>query len=55
VANDDVYLTIGALEAGILTKEQAIMALKVKRLYDQLVLKSPAALSRLKYREKFTL
>ena len=55
VANDDVYLTIGALEAGILTREQAIVALKVKKLYDQLVLKSAAALSWLKYREKFTL
>ena len=55
VANDDVYLTIGALEAGILTREQAIAALKVKKLYDQLVLKSAAALSWLKYRENFTL
>jgi len=55
VANDDVYLTLGALEAGILTKEQAIVALKIKKLYDQIVFKSTAALSWLKYREKFTL
>ena len=55
VANDDVYLTIGALEAGILTKEQAIMALRIKKLYDQFILKSAAALSWLQYREKFTL
>ena len=55
VANDDVCLTIGALEAGIFTREQAIAALKVKKLYDQLVLNSAAALSCLKYREKFTL
>ena len=55
VANDDVYLTIGALEAGILTREQAIVALKVKKLYDQFVLKSAAALSWLKYLEKFAL
>ena len=53
VANDDVYLTIGVFESGILTKEQAIEALKVKKLYAQLVLKSAAALSWLKYREKF--
>jgi len=45
VANDDVYVTIGAFEAGILTMEQAIIGLKVKKLYDQLVLKSSAALS----------
>jgi len=55
IANDDVYMTIGALEAGILTREQAITALKVKKLYDQFVLKSAAALSWLKYREKFVL
>ena len=55
VANDDVYLTIGALEAGILTREQAITALKVKKLYNQFVLKSAAALSWLKIRGKFTL
>ena len=53
VANDDVYLTIGVFESGILTKEQAIAALKVKKLYDQLVLKNAAALSWMKYREKF--
>ena len=55
VANDDVYLTIGVFEAGILTKEQVITALKVKRLYDQLVLKSTAVLSWLKYQKKFAL
>jgi len=55
VANDDVYVTIGAFEAGILTREQAITGLKVKKLYDQFVLKSTAALSWLKYRKKLTL
>ena len=55
VANDDVYLTIGAFEAGILTREQAIIAMKVKKLYDQFVLKSAAALSWLKYQYKFAL
>ena len=55
VANDDVYLTIGALETGILTREQAIVALKVKKLYEQFVLKSAAALSWLKYRENYVL
>lgn len=51
VANDDVYTTIGAFEVGILSRKQAIDALKVKKLYDQLVLKSESALSWLKYRE----
>ena len=55
VANDDVYTTIGAFEAGILTREQAITALKVKKLYDQVVLKSVEALSWLQYREKLSL
>ena len=50
VANDDVYLTIGAFESGVLSVDQAIAALKVKKLYDQFVLKSAPALSWLKYR-----
>lgn len=49
VANDDVYTTFTLYSAGILTKEQTINALKVKRLYNQLVLTSTKALSYLKY------
>jgi hypothetical protein len=55
VANDDVYATLSAFEAGILTKEQTITALKIKKLYDQFVLKSAEALLLLQYQESFTL
>ena len=55
VANDDVYVTIGAFEAGILTIEQTIAGLKVKKLFDQLVLKSDQSLSWLKYLDNFVL
>ncbi|MDR1874120.1 MAG: DUF3990 domain-containing protein [Synergistaceae bacterium] len=55
VANDDVYTTIGAFEAGVLSREQTIAALKIKKLYNQFVFKSELALSRLNYREYFML
>ena len=45
VANDDVYTTFNLYAAGVLTKEQALEALKVKKLYNQLVLTSEKALS----------
>ena len=49
VANDDVYTTFTLYSAVILTKEQTIDALKVKKLYNQLVLTSEKALSYLKF------
>lgn len=49
VANDDVYTTFTLYTAGVLTKEQTIEALKVKKLYNQLVLTSEKALSCLKF------
>ena len=49
VANDDVYTTFTLYTSGILTKEQTIEALKIKKLYNQLVLTSPKALSYLKF------
>ncbi|MGN1333931.1 MAG: DUF3990 domain-containing protein [Anaerovoracaceae bacterium] len=45
VANDDVYTTFNLYASGVLTKEQALEALKVKKLYNQLVLTSERALS----------
>ena len=36
VANDDVYTTFTLYTAGVLTKEQTLEALKVKKLYNQL-------------------
>ena len=49
VANDDVYTTFTLYTAGVLTKEQTIEALKVKKLYNQLVLTSEKALGYLKF------
>ena len=49
VANDDVYTTFTLYSAGVLTKEQTIEALKVKKLYNQLVLTSEEALSYLRF------
>lgn len=49
VADDDVYTTFILYSAGILTKEQTVETLKIKKLYNQLVLTSEKALSYLKY------
>lgn len=49
VANDDVYTTFTLYTSGVLTKEQTIDALKVKKLYNQLVLTSTKALGYLKF------
>ena len=44
VANDDVYTTFTLYTAGILTRVQTLAALKVKKLYNQLVITSEQAL-----------
>lgn len=49
VADDDVYTTFTLYTAGVLTKEQTIEALKVKKLFDQLVLTSERALEYLTF------
>lgn len=49
VANDDVYTTFTLYTAGALTKVQTLEALKIKKLYNQLVLTSEKALSYLKF------
>lgn len=49
VANDDVYTTFTLYTVGVLSKEQTIEALKVKKLYNQLVLTSEKALAFLKF------
>lgn len=49
VANDDVYTTFTLYTSGVLTKEQTLEALKIKKLYNQLVLGSEKALSYLKF------
>ena len=49
VANDDVYRTFTLYTAGLLTKEQTLEQLKVKKLYNQLVLATEKALSYLHF------
>ena len=49
VANDDVYTTFTLYSAGALTKEQTLETLKIKKLYNQLVLTSDMALGYLKF------
>lgn len=50
VADDDVYTFFTLYTAGVLSKEQTIEALKVKKLYNQLVLTSEKALAFLKFK-----
>lgn len=50
VANDDVYTTFTLYTSGVLSKEQTLDALKIKRLYNQLVLTSEKALSFLTFK-----
>lgn len=45
VANDDVYTTIAALMAGIIDRPGALAALKVRKLFNQLVFATPEPLS----------
>lgn len=49
VANDDVYTTFTLYSAGVLSKAQTLDALKIKKLYNQLVLSSDKALCYLKF------
>ena len=49
VANDDVYRTLQVYSTGILSKEQALEALKVKKLFDQYVFVTYEAISLLKF------
>ena len=49
VANDDVYRTLQVYSSGLLTKEQAIEALKIKKLFDQYVFATDKALLQLRF------
>ena len=51
VANDDVYRTLQVYAAGLLTKEQALEALKVKKLFDQYVFATDEAIKLLRFVE----
>ncbi len=52
VANDDVYRTIGLYMANILTRDQAIVALKVRELFMQIVFTREKALAHLRFAGK---
>ncbi|MDR0564298.1 MAG: DUF3990 domain-containing protein [Azoarcus sp.] len=49
VANDDIFATFMLYAGGELSKEETINRLKVKNLYNQLVLRSERAISYLKF------
>ena len=49
VANDDVYQTLQLYLSGLYSEEQALSALKIKKLYDQYVFASELSLKALKF------
>lgn len=49
VANDDVYRTIQVYLSGLLSKEQALEMLKIKKLFDQYVFATNKALQKLHF------
>lgn len=49
VADDDVYTTFALYQAGVLSKEQTIETLKIKKLYNQMVFTTENALSFLNF------
>ena len=49
VANDTIYRKFVAYEEGILTKEETIARLKVKKLYNQMTFATEEALGELRY------
>ena len=49
VANDDFYRTLQVYSAGLLTKKQALEALKIKKLFDQYVFATNKAIKLLKF------
>lgn len=55
VADDDVYTTFTLYAAGVLSKDQTLEALKIKKLYNQLVLTTEKAISYLTFAGTLTL
>jgi hypothetical protein len=49
VANDTVYNTLIAFETGVLSKEETLVRLKIRKLYNQMTFKTERALSFLRY------
>ncbi len=55
VANDDIFRTFIAYTSGILTKEETLTRLKVKKLYNQLTFASDEALKYLYFLTSYNL
>ncbi|MBQ9545932.1 MAG: DUF3990 domain-containing protein [Bacteroidales bacterium] len=55
VANDDVFQTFAAYQAGVLTKEETLSRLKVKQLYNQLTFKSEKSLAFIQFKTAYSL
>ena len=53
VANDDVYRTVTLYLAGLLSRTSTLEALKVRKLYNQIVFASEKALSYLKFETSY--
>lgn len=53
VGNDDVYQTLQLYLSGLSSKEQALAALKLKKLYDQYVFATEKALAHLTFVEDY--
>jgi hypothetical protein len=53
VANDTIFRTFIAYEAGIYTKEETIAKLKVRKTFDQFVFKTEAAIRSLDFIESY--
>jgi hypothetical protein len=53
VANDDIYPTLQAYFEGVFSREQALDALKIKKLYDQYVFASEKALDAIRFVRAF--
>lgn len=49
VADDNVYKTLEVYFSGLLTKQQALEALKVKKLFNQYVFETEIAISHLRF------
>lgn len=49
VADDDVYRTLQVYASGVLTKEQALEALKIKELFNQYVFKTESSLTAIRF------
>ncbi len=49
VADDTIYRVFSLYEAGILTREETLKRLKIRKLYDQVTLCTERALDQLTY------